>query len=217
MGLRESLKGKRFRNVTFCLLLFCAFIWVVLQIKETEQAVFNSSIKCQLGPVSFGVSNYRVLKGTSVFEDALQQGVSWRQLLAESSDDFLETTRGSGTERTVPHHLRTRKPPSLAWFDSDYAVPSDYLTCFHAIRLSGDSAKNDPVWLISYIPQKPIQWLSTDDLSLEEFDSLVHADTKQRIHCLIPEEPRTVQRSRLFEILQAAKAGEKVKTFTVNE
>lgn len=213
---KQSHKGRRILKVALFLLLVCGVFFLLLQVRDAQQAAFNSTVKCQLGQVALGEDNYQDLNGSSVFEAALEQDISWRELMANSFDEWQETITGTGSDRTVPSYLRTRKPPSLACFDADNAVPSDYLTCLHAIRLSEKSGESDPVWLIAYVPQRPIQWLSKDDLSLEAFESVVHSDTKQRISCLIPQEGRTVQRDRLFKILEAARAGETVEIISKN-
>jgi len=213
---KQSQPGRRILKVALFLLLVCGVFFLLLQVRDAQQAAFNSTVKCQLGQVALGEDNYQDLNGSSVFEAAREQDISWRELMANSFDEWQETIKGTGSDRTVPSYLRTRKPPSLAWFEADNAVPSDYLTCLHAIRLSEKSEKNEPVWLIAYVPQRPIQWLSKDDLSLEAFESVLHSDTKQRISCLISQEGRTVQRDRLFKILEAARAGETVEIISKN-
>ena len=216
MDEKQSQTGRRILKVTLFLFLVCGVFFLLLQVRDAQQAAFNSTVKCQLGQVALGEDNYQDLNGSSVFEAAREQDISWRELMANSFDEWQETIKGTGSDRTVPSYLRTRKPPSLAWFEADNAVPSDYLTCLHAIRLSEKSEKNEPVWLIAYVPQRPIQWLSKDDLSLEAFESVLHSDTKQRISCLISQEGRTVQRDRLFKILEAARAGETVEIISKN-
>ncbi|QDT44935.1 hypothetical protein Pan241w_50510 [Gimesia alba] len=216
MGLREILRNYLFLELVLCVILFGVMAFLVLQVRDAQQAAFDSRLKGQLSYISLGVTNYKTVKGTSVFEDAQQQGVSWRELITEIDDQLQSGIEGSGSERTVPGFLRTDERPGLLRFDSDNPAPSDYLTCFRAVKLTAGEDGKSPVWLIAYLPMQQVNWLSSEVLSLETLETLVRSDTKQRIFCKIPEERRCIPRDRLLELLQAAKANRSVETFPVN-
>ncbi|QDT95672.1 hypothetical protein [Gimesia aquarii] len=206
MHFREIFRKRLFWAFALFFLLFAGLMFLITRVQKAQQAAYDSMVMGQLSYLSISAMNYKDLKGSSVFNDAQKQGVSWRVLLAEAlGKELLDGVQGSGNDRTTPNFLRDREKPGLLRLLTG-SSSSVRLTSFRAVKLNAESNQGDhdeSTWMFAYLPMKQDHWLSTTVIPQAQLEELIMLDNGQTILCKIPEERMSMRGAQFLNRVQA--------------
>ncbi len=190
------------------LALFIAYV-IIRVMQESQQEAFVANAKSQLKYISLGFFNYKHLKGKSLFNDAVDNNMSWRVLLSETfRDELMYGDYNDILSEPTPDYLRDPRMPVLlrGFSDND----SSTLTSFRATQLregykdiqlrEGYKDIDGKVshWIVAFLPMDRDHWTSKETVSEDDFKKMLSKQNVLKTPVYIVTESEIVMEAEQF-------------------